>query len=136
MVQHKVEFSENKMEATKKANIIYTDVWVSMGEPESAWKERLQVMCPFQVDMKTMKNAEKDNPKGVIFMHCLPAYHGLDTEVGKWVAEKFGNKYPIVKNGEVEVTDAVVVSKYSKCFDEAENRMHSIKAIMLATIGA
>ena len=132
----KVEFSENKMEATKKANIIYTDVWVSMGEPESAWKERLQVMCPFQVDMKTMKNAEKDNPKGVIFMHCLPAYHGLDTEVGKWVAEKFGNKYPIVKNGEVEVTNEVVVSKYSKCFDEAENRMHSIKAIMLATIGA
>ena len=118
----KVEFSENKMEATKKANIIYTDVWVSMGEPESAWNERLQVMCPFQVDMKTMKNAEKDNPEGVIFMHCLPAYHGLDTEVGKWV--------------EVEVTDEVVVSKYSKCFDEAENRMHSIKAIMLATIGA
>lgn len=132
----KVELSTNKMEATKNANIVYTDVWVSMGEPESAWNNRLGIMCSYQVDMKTMENAAKNNKEGVIFMHCLPAYHGMDTEVGKWVAQKFGKKFPIVKNGEVEVTDAVVNSKYSRCFDEAENRMHSIKAIILATIGA
>ncbi len=131
-----IEFSENKMQATKNANIIYTDIWVSMGEPESAWNDRLGIMCSFQVDMKTMENAAKNNEKGVIFMHCLPSYHGMDTEVGKWVAQKFGKKFPIVKNGEVEVTDEVINSKYSRCFDEAENRMHSIKAIILATIGA
>jgi len=127
-----IKFAEpkDKMKAVKGAHVIYTDIWVSMGEPESAWEERLSTMGPCQVDMATMKAAAKN----AIFMHCLPAYHGKDTEVGKWVAEKFGKKYPVVRNGECEVTDEVVVSKYSRCFEEAENRMHSIKAIIYATL--
>jgi len=85
--------------------------------------------------MKTIANAEKDNKEGCIFLHCLPSYHGLDTKIGKEVATKFASKYPLIANGEMEVTNEVITSKYSKAFDEAENRMHSIKAIMLATIG-
>ena len=131
-----ISFEENKMKAVEKANVIYTDVWVSMGEPDAVWESRIQQLSPYQVDMKTVLHAQKDNKLGCIFLHCLPAYHGLDTEVGISVAKKFGDKYPIVKNGEMEVTNEVILSKYSRAFDEAENRMHSIKAIMLATIGA
>lgn len=130
-----IELEENKEKAVEQANIVYTDVWVSMGEPDEVWDERIKLLSPYQVDMKTLELANKNNKIGVIFMHCLPAYHGLDTKVGISVAEKFGNKYPLVKNGEIEVTNEVILSKYSKAFDEAENRMHSIKAIMLATIG-
>ena len=126
---------KDKLSAVRNAQVIYTDIWVSMGEPESSWNERLSLMGPCQVDMKTMKAALVGNKKGTIFMHCLPAYHGKDTEVGRWVAEKFGKKYPVVANGECEVTDDVVVSKYSRCFEEAGNRMHSIKAIVYATLG-
>lgn len=129
-----VEFTTDKQKAVKQANVIYTDIWVSMGEPVSAWNERIKLMGPYQVDMKTIKLASKNNKKGVIFLHCLPAYHGMDTDAGVWVAKNFGKKYPVVKKGECEVTDEVVTSKYSKCFDEAENRMHSIKAIIYATI--
>lgn len=125
----------DKKQAVKNANAIYTDIWVSMGEPAEIWDKRIKLLSPYQVDMKTIKLAETNNKEGVIFLHCLPSYHGLDTKVGADVATKFGKKYPLIKNGEMEVTNEVITSKYSKCFDEAENRMHSIKAIMLATIG-
>lgn len=92
-------------------------------------------MRPYQVDMKSLKLALNTTKGKTIFLHCLPAYHGLDTEVGRTVAEKFGKKYPLVKKGEIEVTNEVFESKYSKVFDEAENRMHSIKAVMFATLG-
>jgi ornithine carbamoyltransferase len=92
-------------------------------------------MEPYQVDIKTVQNADKTAKDGAIFLHCLPAYHGLDTQVGEKIANLYGKKYPAVKSGELEVTDVVMHSKYCKAFDEAENRMHSIKAIMLATIG-
>ena len=92
-------------------------------------------MKAYQVDMKSILYAQKTSKSDPIFLHCLPSYHGLDTEVGRDVAAKFGKKYPEVKNGELEVTDEVITSRFSKAFDEAENRMHSIKAIILATIG-
>jgi ornithine carbamoyltransferase len=92
-------------------------------------------MEAFQVDLKTLQNADKTAKDGAIFLHCLPAFHGLDTQIGVKIADLYGKKYPAVKSGELEVTDAVIKSKYCKAFDEAENRMHSIKAIMLATIG-
>ena len=131
-----IEFTEDKHKAVYRAQIIYTDIWVSMGEPDEVWEERIKLMSPYQVDMATMKDAEKDNGLTPIFMHCLPSYHGLDTEVGKEVATKFGKKYPKIANGEMEVTDEVFNSKYSRVFHEAENRMHTIKAVILATIGA
>lgn len=115
--------------ATKGANIIYTDVWVSMGETD--WTGRLNLLHDYQVNMKMIKNADKD----VIFMHCLPAFHGMDTTIGAEMAKKYGKKYPNVKKGEFEVTDEVIKSKHCVAFDEAENRLHSIKAIMLTTIG-
>lgn len=130
-----IEFTEDKMKAVKGANVIYTDIWVSMGEDFKAWNERIKLMQPYQVDMKTMLRAEKTASLGPIFMHCLPSYHGLDTEVGKLVAKQFGKKYPLVKTGELEVTDEVFNSRFSFVFDQAGNRMHSIKAIILATIG-
>ena len=130
-----IEFTTDKAEAVKNANVIYTDIWVSMGEPDSVWEERIKLMSPYQVDMETMLAASKNNKYEPIFMHCLPAYHGLDTDVGKAVAEKFGKKYPVIANGEMEVTDEVFNSKYSRVFHEAENRMHTIKAVILATIG-
>ena len=130
-----VTFTENKKEAAKGANVIYTDIWVSMGESFKKWDERIKLMRPFQVDMQTMQIADRTSDVSPIFMHCLPSYHGLDTEVGKLVAKQFGKKYPLVKNGELEVTDEVFNSKYSFVFEEAENRMHSIKSIILATIG-
>jgi ornithine carbamoyltransferase len=108
----------------KDADVIYTDVWVSMGE-EDKFEERIKSLIPYQVNMDMINKTENTN---VIFMHCLPAYHDLNTDVGKEVYEKFGIK-------EMEVTDEVFKSKHSVVFDEAENRMHTIKAVMVATIG-
>ncbi len=122
--QGKILLTEDINEGTKDADVIYTDVWVSMGEPEEVWKQRIDLLKPYQVNMDMINNAAKD----VIFMHCLPAFHDLNTTVGREVHEKFGLK-------SIEVTDEVFESKYSVVFDEAENRLHTIKAVMLATIG-
>ena len=118
-----IEFITDPMLATKNADVIYTDVWVSMGEPDNVWEERINDLLPYQVNDKLMKNANT----GCVFMHCLPAFHDLNTTIGKQVYEKFGLK-------ELEVTDQVFSSKQSIVFDEAENRMHTIKAVMLATL--
>lgn len=118
-----IEFIEDPMEATKDANAIYTDVWVSMGEPDEVWAERIEDLMPYQVSMKYMENAADD----AVFMHCLPAFHDLNTKIGQSMYEKFGV-------AEMEVTDKVFRSKYSVVFDEAENRMHTIKAVMAATL--
>ena len=112
-------------EGCKDADVIYTDVWVSMGEPDEVWKERIDTLSPYQVNEKAFSYA-KDT---AIFMHCLPAFHDLETGIGKKVYEKFGLS-------ELEVTDQVFESQRSVVFDEAENRMHTIKAIMYATLGA
>ncbi|MBO5373526.1 MAG: ornithine carbamoyltransferase [Lachnospiraceae bacterium] len=119
-----ITLSEDVETATKDADVIYTDVWVSMGEPDEAWAERIKELLPYQVNAKVMENAGAN----AIFMHCLPAYHDLNTTVGREVYEKFGLE-------EIEVTNEVFESSQSVVFDEAENRMHSIKAIMLATLG-
>ena len=108
---------------TKGAHVIYTDIWVSMGEPDNIWEERIKLLKPYQVNKKVMKNAHKD----AIFMHCLPSFHDTNTTIGKEIADKFGIK-------EMEVIDEVFESKQSKVFDEAENRMHTIKAVMYATL--
>ena len=119
-----IEFEEDPMVATKDADAIYTDVWVSMGEPDSVWKERIDDLLPYRVTMDLINNAKSD----VVFMHCLPAYHNLETKVGRDVYEQFG------LDG-VEVTEEVFESPHSIVFDEAENRMHTIKAVMVATLG-
>lgn len=108
----------------KNANVIYTDVWVSMGEPEEKWAERIKLLKSYQVNMDMMKSAQ-DN---VIFLHCLPSFHDVNTTIGKEIYEKYGLT-------EMEVTDEVFESDMSKVFDEAENRMHTIKAIMCLTMG-
>ena len=110
---------------TKDGDIIYTDVWVSMGEPDSVWEERIRDLTPYKVTMDVMKNAGEQ----AIFLHCLPAFHDWETEVGKEMGERFQIK-------EMEVTDEVFEFAQSKVFDEAENRMHTIKAVMAATLGA
>ena len=119
-----ITLSEDVEASAKDADVIYTDVWVSMGEPEEAWAERIKELMPYQVNRKVMENA-KDT---AIFMHCLPAFHDLKTTIGREVHDKFGLE-------EIEVTNDVFESDWSVVFDEAENRMHSIKAIMLATLG-
>lgn len=119
-----ITLTEDVEVGTKDANVIYTDVWVSMGEPAEVWAERIKELSPYQVNKKVMDNTAENS----IFMHCLPAFHDLKTEVGQEVYEKFGL-------AELEVTDEVFESEKSVVFDEAENRMHSIKAIMLATLG-
>ncbi len=126
-----LSFSTNKLEAAKDADVIYTDVWVSLGEPFELFESRINELQNFQVDMAMIKAAKPS----VMFLHCLPAFHDDHTEFSKEIAAKFGAKFPVVKTGAMEVTDEVFQSKYNKAFDEAENRMHSIKAIMLATIG-
>ncbi len=126
-----ISFESNAANASIDADVLYGDVWVSMGEAEEVWDNRIKELQDYQINGKLMAQAKKT----AIFMHCLPAYHGLDTTVGSTVAEKFGKKYPSVKNGEMECTDEVVKGHQSRCFDQAENRMHSIKAIILATIG-
>ena len=118
-----IEFSEDVETATKNADVIYTDVWVSMGEPVEVWEERIHDLAPYQVNAAVMKNAGEQ----AVFMHCLPAFHDLNTIVGKEMGEKFGRDC-------MEVTDEVFESKQSIVFDEAENRMHTIKAVMLATL--
>lgn len=119
-----ITLTEDVKEGTKNADVIYTDIWVSMGEPEEIWESRLNLLKPYQVNKVVMENAAPN----AVFMHCLPSYHDLNTDVGRKVCEKFGMK-------ELEVTDEVFEGKQSIVFDQAENRMHSIKAIMLATIG-
>ena len=123
----KVEFTEDVKEATTDADVIYTDIWVSMGEPEDVWEKRIEQLHPYQVNKEVMANA-KDT---AIFMHCLPSFHDLNTTMGKEVYDKFGDKYDL--NGQ-EVSEEVFLSHQSKVFDEAENRMHTIKAIMYATL--
>lgn len=118
-----LRFITDPMEATKNADVIYTDVWVSMGEPDEVWKERIDDLAPYQVNKALMDNASD----GCVFMHCLPAYHDMKTTVGKTVGEKFGRT-------EMEVTDEVFESEKSIVFKEAENRMHTIKAVIAATI--
>jgi ornithine carbamoyltransferase len=120
-----VTLSDNVSEATKGAEVIYTDVWVSMGEPDEVWAERINALSPYQVNSKVMANAA-DN---AIFMHCLPAFHDLKTKIGAEIHEKYGLT-------EMEVTDEVFESEASVVFQEAENRMHTIKAVMAATLGA
>lgn len=120
-----VTLSENVKEATKDADVIYTDVWVSMGEPDEVWTERIKALSPYQVNSDVMKNASKN----AIFMHCLPAFHDLKTKIGSQIYEKYGLT-------EMEVTDEVFESEQSVVFQEAENRMHTIKAVMAATLGA
>ena len=111
------------MKATEGADVIYTDVWVSMGEPMEAWEERIQKMLPYQVTRKLMANAGEN----AVFMHCLPAFHDLNTGIGRQIGEKF-------HLDALEVTDEVFESKQSIVFDEAENRMHTIKAVLAATL--
>ena len=118
-----LEFCEDVEAATKNADVIYTDVWVSMGEPVEVWEERIHDLAPYQVNAAVMKNAGEQ----ALFMHCLPAFHDLNTIVGKEMGEKFGRDC-------MEVTDEVFESEQSIVFDEAENRMHTIKAVMLATL--
>ena len=119
-----ITLTEDVMIGTKNADVIYTDVWVSMGEPNEVWEARIKQLKPYQVNKEVMVNANQD----AIFMHCLPAFHDLKTKVGAEIGEKFGIS-------EMEVTDEVFESKQSVVFDEAENRMHTIKAVIAATIG-
>lgn len=125
-----IRFTEDKFEGTKNVDVVYSDVWVSMGEPKEVWAKRLEQLSPYQIDTEMMNNTNENS----IFMHCLPAFHGNDTEVGRDMASKFGTQYPKVKNGEMEVTDEVIESSKSVVFQEAENRMHTIKAVMLASL--
>ncbi|MBR5777484.1 MAG: ornithine carbamoyltransferase [Bacteroidales bacterium] len=121
----KVTITDNVEEGVKGCDFLYTDVWVSMGEPDEVWAERINMLKPYQVNAKMMEMT--GNPK-CKFMHCLPAYHNLETQVGRDVHAKFG------LDG-VEVTEEVFESENSIVFDEAENRMHTIKAVMVATLG-
>ena len=118
-----LEFITDPMEATKGAHVIYTDVWVSMGEPDSVWQERIEDLTPYRVTMELMNNAGDQ----CRFMHCLPAFHDVKTTIGKQIFEKFAIDC-------MEVTDEVFESEKSIVFDEAENRMHTIKAVMAATL--
>ena len=125
-----LSFETDPLKGAEHSDIIYTDVWVSMGEAKDVWLKRIKELYPYQVSKDIMKAANKD----AIFMHCLPAFHGLDTEVGQQIAMEFGDQYPTVKQGALEVTDEVIESDQSVVFEEAENRMHTIKAVMLATL--
>lgn len=118
-----ITLSEEPLEGTKGADVIYTDVWVSMGEPDEVWTERIKELSPYQVNRKIMDNAGKD----AVFMHCLPAFHDLKTKIGAEMGRRFGIT-------EMEVTDEVFESEQSLVFEEAENRMHTIKAVMAATL--
>jgi ornithine carbamoyltransferase len=122
----KITLTENVEEGVKGCDYLYTDVWVSMGEAPEAWDERVAKMTPYQVNMDVI--AKTGNPQ-VKFMHCLPAFHNDETVIGKQVADKYG------MNG-LEVSEEVFESEHSIVFDEAENRMHTIKAVMVATLGA
>ena len=118
-----VTLTEDTKEGTTGADIIYTDIWVSMGEPDEVWEERIKLLKKYQVNKELMANAKPS----AIFMHCLPSYHDTKTTIGAQIAERFGLT-------EMEVTDEVFESKQSVVFDEAENRMHTIKAVIYATL--
>ena len=120
-----ITLTEDVMAGTMGADVVYTDVWVSMGEPDEVWAERIRALSPYKVTSEVMKNAGEQ----AVFMHCLPAFHDLKTKIGKQIYEKFGID-------DMEVTDEVFESSQSIVFDEAENRMHTIKAVMAATLGA
>ena len=119
-----ITLTEDVKEGTKDADVIYTDVWVSMGEPDEVWEKRIKDLSPYKVTKEVMKNAGEK----AIFLHCLPAFHDLKTKIGKQMGEKYNRT-------EMEVTDEVFESAQSKVFEEAENRMHTIKAVMAATLG-
>jgi ornithine carbamoyltransferase len=121
----KITITENVAEGVKDADVLYTDVWVSMGESAEVWEERINTLKPYQINMEMLKLTGNKNVK---FMHCLPAFHDLKTAVGREIFEKYGLKG-------LEVTDEVFESAHSIVFDEAENRMHTIKAVMVATLG-
>lgn len=121
----KITITERVDEAVKDADFLYTDVWVSMGEPDSVWEERIKLLRPYQVNMLVIKNTGNPDVK---FLHCLPAFHNRETKVGEDIYKKFG------LDG-LEVTEDVFESDYSIVFDEAENRLHTIKAVMVATLG-
>lgn len=118
-----ITLTEDAMAGTKDADVIYTDVWVSMGEPDEVWEERIRELSPYKVTKEVMQNAGEK----AIFLHCLPAFHDLKTTIGKEIYEKYGIQ-------DMEVTDEVFESEQSRVFDEAENRMHTIKAVMAATL--
>ena len=118
-----IEMNEDPYIATKNADVIYTDVWVSMGEAQEVWEERIRLLKPYQVNKDIMNNANE----GAIFLHCLPSFHDLNTTIGKEIYEKYGLK-------EMEVTDEVFLSDASLVFEEAENRLHTIKAVIYATL--
>jgi ornithine carbamoyltransferase len=122
----KIQITDNVDEAVKGVDFLYTDVWVSMGEPDSAWEERIRLMKPFQVSMSVI---QKTGNPDVKFLHCLPAFHNRETKIGEEIYQKFG------LDG-MEVTEDVFESKHSVVFDEAENRLHTIKAVMVATLGS
>lgn len=119
-----ITFEEDAMKAVEGADVVYTDVWVSMGEPDHVWEERIRDLSPYKVTMELMNNAKPD----AIFLHCLPAFHDRKTKIGKEMGERFGI-------AEMEVTDEVFQKYADVVFDEAENRMHTIKAVMAATLG-
>ena len=118
-----IDMNEDPSIATKNADVIYTDVWVSMGEAQEVWEERIRLLKPYQVNKDIMNNANE----GAIFLHCLPSFHDLNTTIGKEIYEKYGLK-------EMEVTDEVFSSDASLVFEEAENRLHTIKAVIYATM--
>ena len=118
-----ITLTEDIMEGTKDADAIYTDVWVSMGEPVELWEKRINLLRPYQVNMDVMNNAKPE----AIFLHCLPSFHNVGTTIGKEIFDKYGLT-------EMEVTDEVFESSYSRVFEEAENRMHTIKAVILETL--
>jgi len=120
-----ITLTESVDEGVKNVDFLYTDVWVSMGEPDKVWEERIKLMLPYQVNMEMIKKT--GNPK-VKFLHCLPSFHNSDTVIGKEIYEKYGLKA-------MEVTDEVFESEHSVVFDEAENRLHTIKSVMVATLG-
>ena len=119
-----ITLTEDVKAGTKGADVICTDVWVSMGEPDEVWEERIHDLTPYKVTMDVMRNAGNE----AIFLHCLPSFHDLKTKIGKEMGERFGIT-------DMEVTDEVFEAPCSKVFDEAENRMHTIKAVMVATLG-
>lgn len=123
----KITITEDPQQAVKDVDFIHTDVWVSMGEPIEAWGERIKLLMPYQVNMDLIKAS--NNPR-VKFMHCLPAFHNTDTKIGKQIAEQ----YPELANG-IEVTEDVFESPYNIAFEQAENRMHTIKAVMVSSLG-
>ena len=121
----KITLTDNIDEGVKNADVLYTDVWVSMGEPDSVWEQRIKLLKPYQVNNEMLKKTGKST---TIFMHCLPSFHDLKTKIGKEIYEKFNLT-------SMEVTDEVFEGTHSVVFDEAENRMHTIKAVMVATLG-